>query len=86
MIGNGCNFKKLDPQFGGPPPPKKIGAEKHAFLARFRQWRRQLLEFTRSWQGPENICQVLSTGVGDGGQLASPPKKIGKNIFQAKIV
>jgi len=25
------------------------------------QWRRQLWEFTRSWQGPENICQVLKT-------------------------
>ena len=48
------------------------------FCCMLTQWRRQLLEFTRSWQGPENICQVLSICVGNGGQLASPPKKSGK--------
>jgi len=34
VIGNECNFKKLGPKFGG-PPPKKFGAEKRAFWGDF---------------------------------------------------
>jgi len=28
-----------------------------------KQWRHQLWEFTRSRQGPENVCKVLGTKV-----------------------
>ena len=40
-----------------PPPPPQVERALGPVPA---QWRRQLWKSTRSWQGPENICQVLT--------------------------
>jgi len=49
MIGNGCNFKKLGENFGGPPHPKKFGAEKHAFCT-FGRLRSSIANISRMEQ------------------------------------